>query len=74
MGIFTSSNLEVDCKANKDGEFLCRGKRGKVEGAVIMKAGKDGLNIVGQKGDREIVNELIKHMEQNSRVKAKDDL
>lgn len=74
MGIFTTSNLEIDCKANKDGEFLCRGKRGKIEGAVVMKASKDGLSILGQKGDVAIVDELIKHMEQKARVKSKDDL
>ena len=74
MGIFTSSNLDIDCKANRDGEFLCRGKRGKTEGAVVMKAGKDGLSILGQKGDVGIVYELIKHMENKSRVKSKDDL
>ena len=71
---FLSQNLEIDCKANKDGEFLCRGKRGRTEGAVVMKAGKEGLNIIGQKGDVGIVDELIKHMEQKARIKAKDDL
>ena len=74
MGLFGSTNLEVDCKKNNQGEFLCRGKRGKTEGAVIMKAGKDGLDILGQKGDVSIVEELIKHMEAKARVKTKEDI
>ena len=73
MGFFSGS-LEIDCKKNNQGEFLCRGKRGKIEGAVIMKAGKDGLDILGQKGDVEIAKELIKHMESQARVKSKEDI
>ena len=69
-----SQNLEIDCKASKEGEFLCKGRRGKTEGAVMMKASKDGLSILGQKGDVAIVDELIKHMELKARVKSKDDL
>ena len=73
MGMF-SQNLEVDCKKNNQGEFLCRGRRGKTEGAVIMKAGKDSFEILGQKGDVEIAKELIKHMESEVRVKSKEDI
>lgn len=75
MGIFTGGDLQIECETEqKDGHLLCRGKRGKAEGAVLMRASKDGLSIVRQKGDVTIVDELIRHMESRTRVKTKSDI
>ena len=68
------SNLELSCDTEpKDGQFLCKGKRGKAEGKVLMKASKDGFSIMKQDGDVDIVNELIKHMESKGKIRTKDD-
>lgn len=74
MGIF-SSDMQIECEAEqKDGHLLCRGKRGKAEGAVLMKASKDGLSIVKTKGDLSIIQELKTHMENQSRIRTKSDI
>ena len=69
-----SNNLEVDCDSEpKDGQFMCKGKRGKTEGKVLMRASKDGFSILKQSGDVTIVNELIQHMEAKGKIRTKDD-
>ena len=72
MGILGGGDLEIECEKKEQG-FLCRGKRGKSTGAVLMKATPSGMELVKIKGDIGITDELIKKMETQSRIKSKDD-
>ena len=68
-----SNDLDIKCR-KKGEEFLCVGTRGKKQGAVMMRAGKEGLSIEGQDGNKDIANELIEHMQRQGKVKIKNGL
>lgn len=64
-----------DEECEQKGEFfLCRKTVGKRTGAVLMKVTKDGPKIERHKGDPQIVDDLIKRMEEKLRIKSKTDL
>ena len=70
-----SGDMEIDCTPDKkDGQLLCKAKKGKHEAIILGQVGKDGVfRPMRRKGNLELLKELEQYMVSNVDVSNKFD-